>query len=188
VAIGATAAVAMGAMGIGGCALHTQARNDGHAQALAAASFASPSRVASSSESPSAAPPSSALPSAVAVSLPAASPTVVASAASVGDPDAIQQCLPYRVNQISPETLIAGYDTTLGAATRYLDALGGGPSQPLDAQRASTAPVSVCIFDGSFDTPGFLATRMYVMIGRDSALLYPSMFNDDTGPPARPGA
>ncbi|HTC69447.1 MAG TPA: hypothetical protein VK662_07760 [Acidothermaceae bacterium] len=117
----------------------------------------------------------------------AASATAVASAEPIGDPDAIQKCLPYRVNQIAPEMLVAGYDTTLGFGTRYLDALGNGPSQPADAQRDSTTPVSLCVFDGSFDTPDFQATRVYVMVGAGNASLYPSVFNDDTGLPDRPG-
>ena len=117
----------------------------------------------------------------------AASPTVIASPEPIGDSQAIQECLPYRMNQISPETLIAGYNTTLGYGTRYLDAIGNGPSQPADAQRESTTPVALCVFDGSFDTPDFPATRAYVMVGSSGASLYPSVFNDDTDIPARPG-
>jgi hypothetical protein len=164
--------------------------------ALAAVASAGLGGCASSATHPSQV--GTALPSAVVSSAPvspsvvasptvAASPTVVASTEPIGDPDAIQECLPYRVNQMSPETLVAGYDTTLGAGTRYLDAIGNGPSQPPDAQRASTAPVSLCVFDGSFDTPDFQATRVYVMVGSTSTSLYPSVFNDDTDIPARPG-
>jgi hypothetical protein len=117
----------------------------------------------------------------------AASPTVMASPEPIGDPEAIQECLPYRVNQISPQTLVAGYNTTLGFGTRYLDVIGNSPSQPADAQRESTTPVALCVFDGSFDTPDFPATRAYVIVGSSGVSLYPSVFNDDTDIPARPG-
>ena len=155
----------------------------------ACASSASPSSqvVAEPTGSSSAVVSSATVPPSAVVSSVAASPTVVASTEPIGDPDAIQKCLPYRVNQASPETLVAGYDTTLGFGTRYLDAIGNGPSQPADAQRESTTPVALCVFDGSFDTPDFPATRAYVMVGSSGASLYPSVFNDDTDIPARPG-
>jgi hypothetical protein len=169
VVVGATFA-AVASAGLGGCASSAT-----HSSQVGTAP---PSAVVSS------APVS---PVVVASSAVAASPTVVASTEPIGDPDAIKECSPYRVNQIAPETLVAAYDTTLGAGTRYLDAIGNGPSQPADAQRVSTAPISLCVFDGSFDTPDFQATRVYVMVGSSSTSLYPSVFNDDTGRPARPG-
>jgi hypothetical protein len=169
----AVAVVASAALG--GCASQAS-----HPSQVAAAPTA-PTAPASAVVSPATASP------AVASSA-AATPTVVASTAPIGDADAIQRCLPYRVNQTSPQTLVAGYNTTLGFGTRYLDAIGKGPSQPADAQRESTTPVALCVFDGSFDTPDFTATRAYVMVGSDdNASLYPSVFNDDTGLPARPG-
>jgi hypothetical protein len=160
-----TAAVAVAVMCLSGCA-----SSAGHSSQVVAASSAPPSAVDSS-----------------VVSAAAASPTVVTSTEPIGDADAIQRCMPYRVNQSSPQTLVAGYDTTLGYGTRYLDAIGNGPSHPADAQRDSTSPVALCVFDGNFDTPDFPATRAYVMVGSSGASLYPSVFNDDTGLPAGPG-
>jgi hypothetical protein len=172
----ARAAVAvLASAALGGCASSaSHSSQAGTAPPSAATSSApvSPTAVAS---------PTVATPSVV------TSPTVVASAEPIGDSEAIQECLPYRVNQVSPQTLVAGYNTTLGFGTRYLDSIGNRPSQPADAQRDSTPPVALCVFDGSFDTPDFPATRAYVMVGSNGASLYPSVFNDDTDTPARPG-
>jgi hypothetical protein len=167
------ALAAVASIALGGCA-----SSAGSAARVVAAPTQLPSAVASAVVSPVV---SSAAASA------AASPTVAASTEPIGDADAIQRCLPYRVNQSSPQTLVAGYDTTLGFGTRYMDAIGNGPSQPADAQRDSTTPVALCVFDGNFDTPDFPATRAYVMVGSSGASLYPSVFNDDTGLPAGPG-
>jgi hypothetical protein len=168
--VASAALAAVASAGLGGCASSAS-----HSSRVGTAP---PSAVVSSA---------AVLPTVVASPTVAESPTVIASPEPIGDPEAIQECLPYRVNQISPQTLVAGYNTTLGFGTRYLDAIGNGPSQPADAQRESTTPVALCVFDGSFDTPDFPATRAYVMVGSSGASLYPSVFNDDTDIPARPG-
>jgi len=108
----------------------------------------------------------------------------------VGDPAAIQQCWRYYSSRNSPGRVIAGFDTTVGAANRYLDLVSGTPSQPPavehDASHSSTTRASLCVFDGSFDAPGFVATRAYVMVGSDGKELYPSVWNDETSTPTRP--
>jgi hypothetical protein len=112
----------------------------------------------------------------------------------IGDPDAIQKCFTYFAAQTADRTVIrtvvAGFDTTVGAANRYFDLVSGTPSQPPavehDANHSSTTPVSLCVFDGSFDAPGFVATRAYVMVGVDGKSLFPSVWNDQTSTPTRP--
>lgn len=112
----------------------------------------------------------------------------------IGDPAAIQQCFRHVASQSAARTVIrtvvAGFDTTVGAGNRYLDLVSGAPSQPPavenDAGHTSTTRVSLCVFDGSFDAPGFVATRAYVMVGLDGTLLYPSVWNDQTSTPNRP--
>jgi len=110
----------------------------------------------------------------------------------IGDPDAIQRCFSYFATQHAARTVVAGFDTTVGAANRYLDVVSGAPSQPpvveQDANHTSTARVSLCVFDGTFDAPGFVATRAYVIVGLDGTSLYPSVWNDQTLTPARPGS
>jgi hypothetical protein len=114
----------------------------------------------------------------------------------IGDPDAIQRCFSYYATQSATRTVIrtviAGFDTTVGAGNRYLDLVSGAPSQPPavenDAEHTSTTRVSLCVFDGSFDAPGFVATRAYVMVGLDGKLLYPSVWNDQTSTPNRPAS
>lgn len=108
----------------------------------------------------------------------------------IGDPDAIQQCWRYYSSQNASDTVVAGFDTTVGAANRYFDLVSGAPSQPPavehDANHSSTTPASLCVFDGSFDAPNFVATRAFVIVGLDGKSLYPSLFNDQTSTPARP--
>jgi hypothetical protein len=108
----------------------------------------------------------------------------------IGDPDAIQRCFSYFATQNAARTVVAGFDTTVGAGNRYLDVVSGAPSQPpaveQDANHTSTTRVSLCVFDGTFDAPGFVATRAYVMVGLDGKSLYPSVWNDQTSTPARP--
>jgi hypothetical protein len=108
----------------------------------------------------------------------------------IGDADAIQRCFTYFATQNAARTVIAGFDTTVGAGNRYLEVVSGTPSQPpaveQDAKHTSTAPASLCVFDGSFDAPGFVATRAYVMVGLDGKALYPSVWNDQTSTPTRP--
>ncbi|HEY0869077.1 MAG TPA: hypothetical protein VGD55_01665 [Acidothermaceae bacterium] len=170
--VAGTTLAALASAVLGGCASPASHSSQAGTEPIASASAAASPGAASSSAAVSSGP---------------ASPTAVTSTEPIGDPDAIQKCLPYRVNQVSPEMLVAGYDTTLGYGTRYLDAIGNGPSQPADAQRESTTPVALCVFDGSFDAPNFVATRAYIMVGSSGASLYPSVFNDDTGIPDRPG-
>src|ERR1700690_3623135 len=125
-------------------------RNAVIAAVLASMALGGCASSASRSSQVGAAPPSAVVssapvsPTVVASPTVAAPPTVIASPEPIGDSEAIQECLPYRVNQISPQTLVAGYNTTLGFGTRYLDAIGNGPSQPADAQRESTTPVALC--------------------------------------------
>ena len=108
----------------------------------------------------------------------------------IGDPAAIQQCFRHVASQNAALTVVAGFDTTAGAANRYLDLVSGTPSQPPavehDANHASTTRASLCVFDGSFDAPGFVATRAYVIVGLDGKELYPSVWNDQTATPTRP--
>src|SRR5476649_2806500 len=114
--VASAALAAVASSGLGGCASSAS-----HSSRVGTAP---PSAVVSSA---------AVLPTVVASPTVAESPTVIASPEPIGDPEAIQECLPYRVNQISPQTLVAGYNTTLGFGTRYLDAIGNGPSQPADA-------------------------------------------------------
>ena len=112
----------------------------------------------------------------------------------IGDADAIRLCFTYFAAQAPDRTVIrtvvAGFDTTVGAGNRYLDVVSGNPSQPpaveRDANHTGTTRVSLCVFDGSFDAPGFLATRAYVMVGLDGKSIYPSVWNDQTSTPTRP--
>jgi hypothetical protein len=110
---------------------------------------------------------------------------------AIGDPDAIQRCFSYFATQHAARTVVAGFDTTVGAGNRYLDVVSGAPSQPpaveQDANHTSTTRVSLCVFDGIFEPPGFVATRAYVMVGLDGASLYPSVWDDQTSTPGRPG-
>jgi hypothetical protein len=104
----------------------------------------------------------------------------------VGDKDAIQRCFSYYATQNAARTVVAGFDTTVGAGNRYLDAIAGAASQPPDAAHTSKTPASLCVFDGRFDAPGFVATRAYVMVESDKTSLYPSVWNDQTSTPSRP--
>ena len=108
----------------------------------------------------------------------------------VGDPAAIQQCWRYYSTQHAARTVVAGFDTTVGAANRYLDVVAGTPSQPPaiehDAEHASTTRAALCVIDGQFDAPGFVATREYVIVGLDGKSIYPSVWNDQTSTPNRP--
>jgi hypothetical protein len=108
----------------------------------------------------------------------------------IGDPDAIQQCFRHVASQNAALAVVAGFDTTVGAANRYLDLVSGTPSQPPavehDAKHTSTTRASLCVFDGSFNVPGFVATRAYMIVGTDGTPLYPSVFNDQTSTPTRP--
>jgi hypothetical protein len=108
----------------------------------------------------------------------------------IGDKDAIQRCFSYYATQHAARIVVAGFDTTVGAANRYLDVVAGAPSQPPaiehDAEHASTARASLCVIDGSFDAPGFVATRQYVIVGLDGKSIYPSVWNDQTSTPTRP--
>ncbi len=108
----------------------------------------------------------------------------------IGDPDAIQQCFRYYSTQNAARIVVAGFDTTVGAGNRYLDDVSGVPSQPptveQDTNHTSTARVSLCVFDGTFDAPGFVATRVYVMVGTDGKSLDPSVWDDQTSTPTRP--
>ena len=65
----------------------------------------------------------------------------------IGDPDAIQQCFRHVASQNAALTVVAGFDTTVGAANRYLDLVSGTPSQPPavehDAKHTSTARCAV---------------------------------------------
>ncbi len=114
----------------------------------------------------------------------------------IGDADAIQRCFSYFATQSADRTVfrtvVAGFDTTVGAGNRYLDVVSGAPSQPpaveQDAKHTSTTRVSLCVFDGSFDAPGFVATRAYVMVGLDGTSLYPAVWNDQTSTPNRPAS
>jgi hypothetical protein len=107
-----------------------------------------------------------------------------------GDPDAIQQCWRYYSSRNSAGAVIAGFDTTVGAANRYLDLVSGTPSQPPavdhDAKHTSTKPTSVCVFDGSFTVPGSVATRAYIIVGAGGTPLYPAVYDDQTSTPTRP--
>jgi hypothetical protein len=112
----------------------------------------------------------------------------------IGDADALQHCFSYFATQSAGRTVIravvAGFDTTVGAANRYLDVVSGVGSQPPtvehDAQHTSATPASLCVFDGTFDAPGFVATRAYVIVGLDGKSLYPSVWDDQTSTPTRP--
>jgi len=108
----------------------------------------------------------------------------------VGDPDAIQQCFRHVASQNARLTVVAGFDTTLGAGNRYLDLVSGTPSQPPtvehDAKHTSTTPAALCAFDGSFDVPGFVATRAYIIVGADGTPLFPAVYDDQTSTPAPP--
>jgi hypothetical protein len=108
----------------------------------------------------------------------------------IGDPDAIQQCWRYYSSQNSPLAVVAGFDTTVGAANRYLDLVSGSPSQPpaveQDAKHTSTKPTSLCVFDGSFKVPGLVATRAYFIVGAGGTPLYPAVYDDQTSTPTRP--
>ena len=108
----------------------------------------------------------------------------------IGDPDAIQQCWRYYSSRNSAGPVIAGFDTTEGAANRYLDLVSGTPSQPPavehDAKHSSTTPTALCVFEGSYDAPGFVATRAYIIVGAGGKALYPSVFDDQTTTPQRP--
>ena len=107
-----------------------------------------------------------------------------------GDPAAIQQCFKHVASQNSRLAVVAGFDTTVGAANRYLDLVSGTPSQPPavehDAKHTSTKPTSLCVFDGSFNVPGFVATRAYIIVGAGGTPLYPAVFDDQTSTPTRP--
>jgi hypothetical protein len=108
----------------------------------------------------------------------------------VGDPAAIQQCWRYYSSRNTAGPVIAGFATTVGAANRYLDLVAGTPSQPPavkeDAKHTSKAPTALCVFDGSYDVPGFVATRAYVIVSAGGTPLYPAVFNDQTSTPPRP--
>jgi hypothetical protein len=110
----------------------------------------------------------------------------------IGDADAIQRCFSYFATQHAARAVVAGFDTTVGAGNRYLDVVSGAPSQPPavehDADHTSTTRVSLCVFEGSFDAPGFVATRVYVMVGLDGKELYPSVWDDQTSTPNRPAS
>jgi hypothetical protein len=104
----------------------------------------------------------------------------------VGDKDAIQRCFSYYATQNAARTVVAGFDTTVGAGNRYLDAVAGAASQPPDAAHSSKTPAALCVFDGTFDAPGFVATRAYVLVEGNGTALYPSVWNDQTSTPNRP--
>lgn len=108
----------------------------------------------------------------------------------IGDPDAIQQCWRYYSSRNSAGSVVAGFDTTVGAANRYLDLMSGTPSQPPavehDAKHSSTTPTALCVFEGSYDVPGFVATRAYIIVGAGGKPLYPAVYDDQTSTPVRP--
>ena len=108
----------------------------------------------------------------------------------IGDADAIQQCWGYYSNQNASLTVVAGFDATVGAANRYLDLVSGTPSQPPavehDAKHTSTKPASLCVFDGSFNVPGSVATRAYIIVGAGGTPLYPAAYGNQTSTPTRP--
>ena len=108
----------------------------------------------------------------------------------IGDPHAIQQCWERYSVQDSAGSVVAGFDTTVGAANRYLDLVSGTPSQPPavehDAKHTSTKPAAICVFDGSFNVPGFVATREYIIVGAGGTPLYPAVYDDQTSTPTRP--
>lgn len=98
-------------------------------------------------------------------------------AGTLGDADAIARCTTYQVGGPIALTVMAGYDTTVGAAYRYQDAIvaaTGGPSVPplaveQDPNHTSTAPAAVCVLGGVIDGPGNpgVYSRELVMLRSD---------------------
>jgi hypothetical protein len=128
---------------------------------------------------------------ATATSAPATSTATSSQSTAAGDPNAVSQCVMAEAKKqaelganpahVPALNVVAGFQTTEGAAHRYADNLGvkpGDPSPPAavenDAVHTSTAPMVACILDGDIVAPNLPGnppyTRELAVIGSDGSL------------------